>query len=83
MDSLIVRLLSFLPFFKANWVKLVLIAASLVALVLVFRGLLSSKSEGTIYVLPEVSKPDSVYSKPTRPEQSAQVRWDSLKKLKL
>lgn len=78
MGKLITFLFQFIPFVRSNWSKLLLLLVCLAGLYLVFRGLLKRKPESTIYVLGE-SKPDSVFSSPTKKEQSAQTRWDSLK----
>jgi len=64
-------------FLKTNW-KRILVLIGLV-FVIVLAVICWPRSKQTLYVLPEPVPVDSLRSVPSRAEQSAEARWNSLK----
>ncbi|GAB4052594.1 hypothetical protein [Spirosoma litoris] len=68
-------------YLKTHGLSLGFMILVLVALGFVISGAIKQFRSKTVYVLPDPSQPDSVFSQPAKTEQSAQARWDSLSKI--
>jgi hypothetical protein len=64
-------------FLKTNWKRMLVLIGLVFVIVLVV--ICWPRRQQTLFVLPEPVPVDSVHSVPSRAEQSAEDRWNSLK----